>query len=216
MDSGRFIAELSELSELFDDFPRSDRPSGRRFDDIVVEVPNLTTESTLALLNPAASLLATGESYLEVGSYMGASLIGAMRGNEGRDFVAIDRFDWAGREQFDATLERFGSTAATIIEGDAFEVLESELLERRQVGVLFWDADHSYAGQLRVLRDVEQRLGQGALLICDNADRPDVRRAVDDWLLEQPRARPVLGLGGRTPGQPWWPDGIRVLRWGDP
>ena len=176
-------------------------------------MPNLSTENTLVLLNLAASLLATGESYVEVGSYMGASLIGAMRANEGRDFVAIDRFDWAGREQFEANLERFGSTGATIIEGDAFEVLETGLLEHRRVGVLFWDADHSYEGQLRGLRDIEQRLGEGALIICDNADRPDVRRAVDDWLLEQPRARLVLELGGRSHGQPWWHDGIRVMRW---
>src|ERR1019366_5653173 len=67
MDSDRFIAELREL---FDDFPNSDRPSGRRFDDIIAVVPNLSTENTLALLNAAASVLASGETYVEVGSYM--------------------------------------------------------------------------------------------------------------------------------------------------
>jgi len=210
MDAERFIAELPAL---FDDFPHSDRPSGRRFDDIIAAVPNLSTENTLALLNTAAGMLASGETYLEVGSYMGASLIGAMRGNEDKDFAAIDRFDWTGRERFEANLERFGSTGAAIVEGDAFEVLESALLGGRQIGVLFWDADHTHAGQLRGLRDVEPRLAQDALLICDNADQPDVKRAIDDWLLEQPRAQLVLELGGRTRGQPWWHDGIRVLRW---
>jgi predicted O-methyltransferase YrrM len=204
---------MAALAELFGDFPNSERPSGRRFDDIVAAVPNLSTENTLALLNAAASVLASGETYVEVGSYMGASLIGAMRGNQDKDFVAIDRFEWASRERFDANLERFEATAATIIEGDAFEVLESTLLEGRQVGAFFWDADHTHAGQLRGLRDIEQRLAPGALLICDNADRPEVSRAIDDWLLEQPRARLVLELGGRTRGQPWWHDGIRVLRW---
>src|ERR1019366_7615649 len=212
MDSERFIAELSEL---FDDFPTSDRPRGRRFDDIVAAVENLSTENTLALLNCAARMLAPAESYVEVGSYMGASLIGAMRRNEDKDFVAIDRFEWASRERFDANLERFGSTGATIIEGDAFEVLESALLDGRQIGALFWDADHTRDGQLRGLRDVEQRLAHGALLICDNADRPDVGRAIDDWLREQPRARSLLELAGRTRGQPWWHDGIRVLVWSD-
>ena len=212
MDSERFIAELPEL---FDDFPNSDRPSGRRFDDVIAAVANLSTENTLALLNFAAGMLASGETYLEVGSYMGASLVGAMRGNEDKDFVAIDSFDWADRARFEANLERFGSTKATIIEGDAFEVLESALLERRQIGACFWDADHTHEGQLRGLRDIEQRLAPRALIICDNADRPDVGRAIDDWLLEQPHARLVLELGGRTRGQPWWHDGIRVLRWDD-
>ena len=90
MDVERFA---TELPELFDDFPRSETPRGRRFDDIIDGIPNLATENVLALLNLAASCLGPDESYVEVGSFYGASLIGAMRGNTG-DFVAIDRFSF--------------------------------------------------------------------------------------------------------------------------
>ena len=210
MDAERFMVELAAL---FDDFPDSDRPTGRRFDDIIAGVPNYSTENVLALLNLAASLLVPTESYVEVGSYAGASLIGAMRGNDDRDFVAIDRFDWVRRERFDATLASFGSVGATIIEGDAFDVLESELLDDRRIGVLFWDADHSHEGQLRGLRAVERHLAPGALVICDNADGAGVLGAIDEWLRECSRARLVLDLGGHTRGQPWWHDGIRAVRW---
>jgi predicted O-methyltransferase YrrM len=117
------------------------------------------------------------------------------------------------RRGFEANLERFGSTGATIIEGDAFEVLESAQLDDHRVGVLFWDADHTHEGQLRGLRDIEPRLAPGALVICDNADGAGVKAAVEQWLAEQPRARLALDLGGRTREQPWWHDGIRVLRW---
>ena len=34
----RFAAELPEL---FDDFPRSEHPRGRRFDDVIAGIPNL-------------------------------------------------------------------------------------------------------------------------------------------------------------------------------
>jgi predicted O-methyltransferase YrrM len=221
MDADRFLAAVPGL---FDDFPNSERPAGRRFDDIIATVPNLSTENNLALLNLAASLLPAAESYVEVGSFMGASLIGAMRGNEDKNFVAIDRFEataqpfsssgsLVSREAFEANLERFGATGATVIEGDAFEVLESPQLEHLEVGVFFWDADHTHAGQLRGLRDIQPRLTPGAVLIVDNADRPDVMAGVDEWLLEQPRAQLALELGGGTHGQPWWHDGIRILRW---
>ena len=90
MDVDRFAAELPGL---FDDYPRSQAPHGRRFDDVIDGIPNLATENVLALLNLAASLLEPPESYVEVGSFFGASLIGAMRGNSG-DFVAIDRFSF--------------------------------------------------------------------------------------------------------------------------
>ncbi len=212
MDCERFMAELPGL---FDDFPISERPNGRRFDDIIATVPNLSTENTLALLNTAARMLGGGESYVEVGSYAGASLIGAMRENDGKEFVAIDRFEWASRGRLQANLKRFGSKGATIISGDAFEVLESSSPGRGQIGVLFWDADHTHEGQLRGLRSIERHLAPEALLICDNADQAGVKGAIDEWLGEQPRARLVLELGGRKRGQPWWHDGIRVMRWGD-
>jgi predicted O-methyltransferase YrrM len=212
MDVDRLMVQLPAL---FDDYPASPHPSDRRFDDIIAGVPNYSTENVLALLNLAASLLAPTESYVEVGSYAGASLIGAMRGNEERDLVAIDRFDWVRREHFEATLASFGSTGATIIEGDAFDVLDSELLGGRRIGVLFWDADHTHEGQLRGLRAVERHLAPGALVICDNADGVGVLGAVDEWLQESSRAQLVLDLGGHRRGQPWWHDGIRAVRWGD-
>jgi predicted O-methyltransferase YrrM len=212
MDAERFMAGLPRL---FDDFPNSDRPSGRRFDDIIATVPNLSTENNLALLNLAAEVLPSDEAYVEVGSYAGASLIGAMRGNEDKDFVAIDYFEQLNRQRFDVNLERFGARGATVIAGDGVEVLDSDLLGHRRVGVLFWDADHSYEGQLRALRTIERHLADGALVICDNADGAGVKEAVDEWLQEQACAQLLLELGGHRRGQPWWHDGLRVMRWGE-
>jgi hypothetical protein len=79
MEVARFV---TGLPALFEDFPASPHPRGLRFDDVLERTPNLAEENVLALLNLAASLLAPGESYVEVGSYFGASLIGAMRGND--------------------------------------------------------------------------------------------------------------------------------------
>src|SRR5436305_7197000 len=133
MDIERFTAELPRL---FDDFPSSPHPNGRRFDDVIAGLPNLAEENVLALLNLAASLLGPGESYVEVGTLFGASLIGAMRDNTG-DFVAIDNFgfggvEWRGRKippadrgALEENLRRFGTNRATILEGDAFEVLDA-------------------------------------------------------------------------------------------
>ena len=70
MDVDRFLAELPTL---FDDFPGSPQPKGRRFDDVIGGIPNLAEENVLALLNLAASLLGPGESYVEVGTLFGAS-----------------------------------------------------------------------------------------------------------------------------------------------
>ena len=64
-----------ELPRLFERFPESPRPRDRRFEEVLEAVPGLARENNLALLNLAAGLLGSRESYVEVGSFYGASLI---------------------------------------------------------------------------------------------------------------------------------------------
>jgi protein O-GlcNAc transferase len=220
VDVERFAAELPDL---FDDFPRSTHPSGRRFDDVIAGVPNLAEENVLALLNLAASLLGPGESYVEVGSYYGASLIGALRGNEGRDFAAIDLFSFgatevkgrtlpaASRAGLEENLRRFEVEGATILEGDAFEVIEGGSLGDRRVGVYYFDGPHDYESQLRGLRSIEPWLADEALLVVDDFDWEQVDRATRDYLAGQPRAQMLFEIGGAEKGQPQWWEGVAVL-----
>ncbi len=222
MDVQRFAAELPAL---FDDFPESPEPGGRRFDDIVAGVPNLACENNLALINLAATLLDQGETYLELGTYHGASLIAAMRGNEAHDFVAIDNFSIgpvsvrdrsnppASRAELDANLTRFRMDGAAIVEGDALELLERGALEGLRVGVFYYDAAHSYESHLRALQLVEPYLADSALLIVDDSDWEQVGRAIRDYLAWQPRARMLIEIEGAAADRPWWWEGVGVLAW---
>jgi hypothetical protein len=219
VDVDRFAAELPGL---FEDFPRSVIPRGRRFDDVIDGIPNLATENVLALLNLAASLLGPGESYVEVGSFYGASLIGAMRSNTG-DFVAIDRFSFdvpevrgrplpkASRAGLEESLARFGAASATILEGDAFEVIEGGALGDRRVGVYYWDGPHDYDGQLRGMRAIEPWLAPEALIVVDDYDWEAVAQATHDYVSTEPRAELLVEIGGEAADQVWWWDGVAVV-----
>jgi protein O-GlcNAc transferase len=221
VDVERFAGELPEL---FEDFPRSKHPRGQRFADIVEGIPNLAEENNLALLNLAASLLEPGEGYVEAGTYMGASLIAAMRGNAG-DFVAIDRFSFpaldvkgrklpaASRERLEENLRRFGAKEATILEGDAFELLEGGALGDRRVGVYYYDGPHEYESQVRGLRAVEPWLADEALLVVDDYDWEQVARATRDYLASEPRTRLLFEIPGDERGHPQWWEGVAVLGW---
>lgn len=211
VDAERFARELPLL---FEDFPASLHPRGRRFDDVLEAVPNLARENNLALLNLAAGLLDPGESYVEVGTYMGASLIAAMRGNAG-DFVAIDDFSFrdSSRAELEANLARFGLEGATILEGDAFELLRGGALEGRRVGVYYYDAAHSYEAHLDGLGLVEPYLAERALLIVDDSDWEQVAAATRDYLARQPQARLLFSIPGKDKGLPAWWEGVQVLAW---
>jgi precorrin-6B methylase 2 len=214
MDVARFE---TELPALFDDFPRSPHPRGRRFDDVIEGVPNLARENNLALVNLAASLLEPGESYVEVGTYGGASLIAAMRGNSG-DFVAIENFAMQGRDGYENTpetlaenLHRFDAKGATIVEGDAFELLESGALGDRRVGVYYYDGPHKTDLSLRGLRLVEPYLAPRALIVLDDWDWESVQAAVSQYVAEEPNVRLLVEIHGADHGQPQWWEGMAVL-----
>jgi protein O-GlcNAc transferase len=212
MDPDRFAAELPRL---FDDFPGSTEPRDPRFADVLEQVPGLATPNTLALLNLAAGSLEPGESYVEVGTYRGTSLISALLGNEG-DFVGIDNFTLGdgNREQLDANLARFGLDGrATVLEGDAFELVPGGALGDRRVGVWYYDAAHDYEHQLEGLRMVEPYLAPRALLIVDDSEWDDPGRATRDYLASQPRARLLFDLPGKEGGRPEWHAGMMVLAW---
>ena len=167
--------------------------------------------NNLALLNVAARCLGEGESYVEVGTFHGTSLIAAMLGNTGA-FVALDNWSMGdgSREQLDVNLARFDLTGAEIIEGDAFETLRSGALEGRTIGVYYYDNGHEYEQQLDGMRLIEPYLASPALVIVDDTDWERVERAVDDYLEQQPRATEILAIDGKDRGAPQWWEGMRI------
>jgi len=209
---------LEELPKLFEDYPRSEHPRDRRFQAVAEDVENLARENNLALINLAASCLEEGEAYVEIGVYHGASLVSAMLGNEGKRFVGVDSFGFrdASLEKVEANLARYGLEVPEIIVGDAFELVPSGALGETRVGVWYYDAAHSFEAQVQGLRIAEPLLVPGALVIVDDTDWEDVERAMDAYLDEQPRARGVLTIEGKTRGAPQWWEGMQVLVWDAP
>ena len=215
MEADRF---LEELPRLFEDYPRSEHPRDRRFQAVAEDVENLARENNLALINLAASCLEEGEAYVEIGVYHGASLVSAMLGNEGKRFVGVDSFGFrdASLEKVEANLARYGLEVPEIVVGDAFELVPSGALGETRVGVWYYDAAHSFEAQVQGLRIAEPLLVPGALVIVDDTDWEDVERAMDAYLAEQPRARRVLTIEGKTRGAPQWWEGMQVLVWDAP
>ena len=128
--------------------------------------------------------------------------------------MAIDNWSMGdgSREQLDANLARYGLDADHD-RGRRFETLRGDALEGRTVGVYYYDNGHEYEQQLDGMRLIERYLASPALVIVDDTDWERVERAVDDYLVEQPRATEVYRVDGKDRGQPEWWEGMRVLRW---
>jgi hypothetical protein len=141
-----------------------------------------------------------GEAYLEVGSYKGLSLTGAMLGNEKFRFYAVESFREFGvdprqsRKELVANVSRWVPLDnLTLLEGDSFRLLWKSQLIKEPVDVYFYDGIHGGVAQYLALAVVEPLLADEALV--DNrrrflAGRPESYE-------ELCRATPRLGAAVR-------------------
>jgi predicted O-methyltransferase YrrM len=204
------------LAGLFGGDLRADHPVDRRFQAVLADVPGMATENKLALLNLAASHLAPGEAYLEVGSFKGLSLIGAMLGNAGRRFYAIENFlefnpDGTARAELEANLARWaGPGRARVLVGDCFDLLRRGQGPQEPVGVYFYDGAHGRLPHYLALGVAEPWLADRALVVIDDASWPIVARATDRYVAAHPGYRLLFDLAADHEEDPRWWNGVRV------
>ena len=206
----------ANLPGLFGGDVRADHPVDRRFGAVLAAVPGMATEHKLALLNLAAAHLGPGEAYLEVGSFKGLSLIGAMLGNPGRRFYAIENFlefnpDGTARAELEANLARWvGPGRARVLEGDCFDLLRSGMGLEEPVGVYFYDGAHGRLPHYLALGVAERWLADRALVVIDDASWPIVARATDRYVAAHPGYRLLFDLAADHEEDPRWWNGVRV------
>jgi predicted O-methyltransferase YrrM len=204
---------LHDLPALFAEFPRSEVPLDRSLRPVLETVDGLSEENNLALIGLAARHLEAGECYVEAGTYRGRSLIAAALSGDA-ECIGIDNFSFEDSDPaaLQGNLERFGVAGrARMLDGDAAAVLADVVLP--PVGVFFYDADHSTAATLAAFAAVIPHLAERALIVADNAEWERVRVAVDGFVDAHAEAELALRIAGREGDQPWWWDGMDLVRW---
>jgi predicted O-methyltransferase YrrM len=207
----------AELPRAFGGDLHAPHPLDRRFRRVVDDVPGMATESKLALLNLAASCLEPGEAYLEVGSFKGLSLIGAMLGNQDGGFYAVENFlefnldAGATRAELLGNLDRWvDRRRLRLLEGDCFRLLRRERLLEAPVGVYFYDGAHGRLPHYLALGVAERWLADRALVVVDDASWPMVARATERYLANHPGYQLLFDLPAEREEDPRWWNGLRV------
>jgi predicted O-methyltransferase YrrM len=213
----RLDAFRTELPRAFGGDLRAPHPLDRRFRKVVEDVPGMATESKLALLNLAAACLEPGEAYLEVGSFKGLSLIGAMLGNQHGSFYAVENFlefnldAGATRAELLGNLDRWvDRDRLRLLEGDCFRLLRRERALDAPVGVYFYDGAHGRLPHYLALGVAERWLADQALVVVDDASWPMVARATERYLARHPGYQLLFDLPAEREEDPRWWNGVRV------
>jgi len=156
---------------------------------------------TVGVLQRLAKLFAdeADACYLEIGVYQGLTLVSTALEAPDMACFGIDNFatlDPDGKNQaiVRARLETFAAVNATLIDADFEDALEGlgAHLGGRQVGVYFVDGPHDYRSQLVCLLAGLKHLREGAVIIIDDANYPDVRWSTRDFLNGHPEFKMVF------------------------
>lgn len=225
MDIGRFIAEIPDQYYAWNSLcahPRDALPYVRVLD----HVQAMTTPSTMHLLNFACQCLEGDECYLEVGTWRGGTLIGALLNNTALGYAVDNDAAYMGRHNEDEHLsrevwqenvKRFGAgERAVYVEGSTPAIWgNAALTGGNPVGVYFFDGDKATAeAAYDGLGGVVPFLSSRALIIIDDANTAQIRQASYIFRHRHPRSCLLLDLA--TPANCWpsfW-NGLQILGWG--
>jgi predicted O-methyltransferase YrrM len=214
---------VARIDELFDGPVADGRPRDGRFDAVAADVPGFTTPAELAVLNLAARLLPEGEAYLEVGTFKGRSIAGAVIDAPDREFVAVENFSEFGMVGVDArrTLEKTVSEYAsgrrfTLHDADCFELLARPGVLDEPVGVYFYDGAHTGLARFLALGVVEPLLADEALVLVDDATWPMVSTATLRYSSSHDGWSVLRDIRAETDHDERWANGLLILRYRRP
>ena len=215
---------LCDLPLEFNNWGTEDvTPKDSRFADLLKKINGMTTQNVLALLNLSVRYLEEDEVYLEVGTYQGAMICGAMLDAPNLPLnpkgIAIDNFSefdhGNNQERFLANIKAEGlGRTAYLINHDFRHYFNSNMLEYpAKIGVYVYDGAHDYESQYEGLDLAIPHFADNALIIVDDTNELDCKIANQDFMAKHPECQkvldfPTLGNGHHT----WW-NGIQVFTW---
>jgi hypothetical protein len=216
MDSTHFA---QSLDDVFVGDPRHGEPVDGRLADIAAKVTGYTTPAELAVLKAAVDQLPVGEAYLEVGTFKGRSVCGALLDGTDRTVVAIENFQefgMAGAEARDELMSNLrdhtaGAPGFRLVEGDCFAVLQDRSSVGEPVGVYFYDGAHTWIAHYLALGVVEHLLADEAVVLVDDATWPVVRKATMSYLDRHRGWRVLRAFDAETDHDERWANGLLVL-----
>lgn len=222
MDLRRFIKTFPDSYfqwGTLNAYPRIPLP----YIEILDHVQAMTTPSVMHLINQAVRCMGAEEVYLEVGTWRGATLLGALVGNNARgiaiDNDTMDEHDGderSSREVWAENMARFGMTSRTRYIDGSVPAVWGALEGIPPVGVYLFDGDKSteeaaYEG----LEGVIPFLSNQALILVDDANTVQIRRALHEFFRRHFRhSYPIIDMP--TPTNCWgsfW-NGVIGVAWG--
>lgn len=198
------------------------------FEALRFKYGGMASARTAKLLNFAVQCMDENESYVEIGTHTGYTLISAGYETTAR-LVGIDDFRLARNiggkivNPLDTLKENLAATEGiqvSIYVNDFRKIsLQEDLDAGRRIGVFFIDADHTYTDVLDSFKWAEPYLARYAIIVLDDVRIDGVTEAMRDWLKDHKQYEEIFYCKtfkekymGRI-GDSFFHNGIAIVRY---
>jgi hypothetical protein len=173
----------------------------------------MSTFAIGAMINHGVSQMPDNLTFVNVGVWHGFSLLSGMIDNAGKRCVGIDNFAWFGRPR-KAFFERFNNYKSSnhyFYEMDYIEYFSK--VHKDPIGFYVYDGPHRYDAQLRGLQTAEPFFSQNCIIVIDDTNWNDPRRATLDFISQSSHEyRILLDRTTSRNGHPTLWNGIMIIQ----
>lgn len=153
-------------------------------------IPRMSTLTIAGLLNYCVTQMPRSQAYLNIGTWQGFSLFAGLLGHPDKTCLGVDNFSQFQQpdqqQQFEARFAALRSPQHHFYVQDYQDFLKDyDAHQHGQIGVYFYDGDHSYAEQLENLEQIDPLLAPGALVLIDDTNWFYALQATKDFILSQ-------------------------------
>jgi hypothetical protein len=179
----------------------------------VCRMPRMSTFACASVISRAVADMPEGAAFVNVGVWHGFTFLAGLVGNAAQRCIGVDNFSEFGgpKDAFLSRFERWKSASHEFHEMDYALYFANR--HAGPIGVYLYDGEHSYANQLRGFEVAERFFTNDCIVLVDDTNEEDPRRATYDFIAARPgKYRVVLDVRTAANGHPTWWNGIIVLR----
>lgn len=189
------------------------------FADVINGIHCMSRPRVYAAINAIVGCIEPGEIYLEVGTYQGGSLVGALIGNKSHA-IAVDSFNeftaTNSLERTKTNLEKFCvSERVQFYDMDFRRFFSEKAGSDLKAQVYYYDGAHDFETQLAGMEAAWPFLHSGSIIMVDDYAYPEVNQAVNQFVANHVREVCFQFVMGNSPGKsldPIWWNGFVALR----
>lgn len=180
------ISRLGLSLEILNTHLPDDRSTARAALCHLCNIPRMSTYAIGAIIDKAVSSMPSDAKFVNVGAWHGFTFLAGISSNPDKQAVCVDNFSQFGgpREEF---LERFRAASSS---RHSFHEMDYEhyfaSVHQGAIGVYIYDGEHSYRNQLRGLEIAEPFFVSGTIILVDDTNEEDPRKATLDFISRRP------------------------------